>query len=394
VRRDGRNRIRVTYLIGSLNLGGAERQLVRLVNGLDPDEFDPSILCLFSGGILEQDLRNNVSCQALSLHRLSETGIRLRGVLGARLLISLYRRLSRERPDILHAIMPSAYVLAGLTGWLARVPVIVAGRRALVTLHSYPHLRWRIASRLANRAITVHLCNSEAVRALAIERERLDPRRTEVILNAVELDLPDQHLRLPTEWIPMEAGPKAAMIANLIPYKGHRVMIEALAQVVRRHPSLKVVLFGDGPERQALETLVVTLNLRPNVVFAGSRPDAPRYLHLFDFALLCSLEEGLPNAVMEAMAAGIPVVASNVGGVPELVRDGEHGRLVPAQDPQALADAMTWLVEHPEERARLGRNAQVRMRTEFSSQTLVQRTQALYRQALGTSTRKVVVAEA
>ncbi|HYW27511.1 MAG TPA: glycosyltransferase [Terriglobales bacterium] len=369
--------LRITYLIGSLDVGGAERQLVRLVNALDPERFEPSIVTFLAGGPLEGDLRPGIRVTHLSWRTLDERRRRgQRGFLvqGLWLLIRLYRALRADRPDVLHAYLPAAYMLGGLSGWAARIPVIIAGRRGLTSYHSYPQGRLRLMARLANRVIAVHLCNSEAVRAYAIEREGLRPDRTLVIPNGI--DPPDGPAPdLKPSW---RAPVTAAMIANFFPYKGHETVLHAVRLVASKRSGFRLVLFGDGLERGRVETLRDELGLAGSIVFAGRRPDAAAYLPGFDFLLLASTQEGLPNAVMEAMACGVPPLATAVGGVPELVGHQVSGLLVPPSDSVSMADAITWMIDHPDERRRMGEAARARMERSFSTEGMVARTEDLY----------------
>jgi glycosyltransferase involved in cell wall biosynthesis len=375
-------RIRITYLIGSLDVGGAERQLVRLVNSLDPERFEPRIVTMFAEGPLEHDLRAGVRVTHLSLQSLAagrRPGQRGWFVLGIRLLLRLYRHLRAERLDVLHAYLPAAYVMGALCGWAARIPVVVAGRRGLTSYHVYEQRRWRMLARLANRIMAAQVCNSEAVRRFAIEREGLRPDRTVVIPNGIDASEGPPPALEPS-W---EAPVKAAMIANFAPYKGHPTLLEAVRRVIAVHPDFRLVLFGDGRERASLERLGDQLGLDGSVVFAGRRPDAASFLPGFDFLLLASTQEGFPNAVMEAMTSGIPPVATAVGGVPELVEDRVEGLLVPPSDPGRMAEAISWMIEHAAERRRLGEAARARIHRSFSTRLMVQRTEALYESLVG-----------
>lgn len=373
-----RRPIRVCFLIGSLDVGGAERQLVRLANSLDPDRFAPSVVTMFARGPLERELRPGIPVTNLSLQDIRERrrrGQRGRFVLGLRLLARMHRQLRRERPDILHAYLLAAYVLGALTGWTARVPVIVAGRRGLTSYHAYETGHWRMLARLANRIVAVHACNSEAAREYAIEREGLRREWTVVIRNGI--DLPDGPApELEPAWS-APAPARAAMIANLSPHKGHATVLRAVRQVLDAHPGLVLVLFGDGRERPALERLRDELGLGSSIVFAGRRVDAHRFLPGFDLLVLASTEESAPNAVMEAMAAGVPTVATAVGGVPELIREGVDGLLVPVSDAGAMAGAIAWMLDHPDERRRMGAAARERV-SQFSTRRMVTATEDLY----------------
>jgi len=378
--------IRVTFVIGSLAVGGAETQLVRLVNNLDRQRFTPSVICLWRGGELAHTLSSDVTVSSIDLSGVSHRFIRSRAILAIRILAKLAGSLRRQEPDVVHAYLPTAYVLGALAARLLGVRVIVAGRRGLTSIDIYGSARWRTLARIANRVIDVHVCNSRAVRDYAIANEGISIERTRVIYNGIDLPQPTPSPQLPSEW--GLAGTSAAMVANLIRYKGHREVLFAMARIVRRHPLFRLVLMGDGPERTALSSLVRELNLADHVVFAGALTDASNLVREFDFTILGSSEEGFPNALMESMAVGVPVVATAVGGVPELVEDGVHGRLVPYGDREAMATAIEWMIEHPKERHEMGERARLQIAHHFSTDRMVKTTSALYAELLARHRRQ------
>lgn len=204
--------------------------------------------------------------------------------------------------------------------------------------------------------------------------------RTRVIHNGIDVPALVSVPQLPREW--ELTGPKAAMVANLIHYKGHEEVLHAITLITKTYPSFRLVLLGDGPERSALVRLAHDLGIASNVEFAGRRRDAATLVQAFDFTILGSSKEGFPNALMESMACGVPVVATAVGGVPELVEDGIHGRLVPYGDRAAMAEAILWMIEHPEERRIMGEKARDRIRSQFSTERMVRETQATYMELL------------
>jgi glycosyltransferase involved in cell wall biosynthesis len=167
-------------------------------------------------------------------------------------------------------------------------------------------------------------------------------------------------------------------LASLTWRKAHPVLLEAAGAVARAQPGFKLVLMGEGPERPLVERLVKELGLARNVVLAGSVAQAPRLLRHFRFSVLSSSEESFPNALVESMAAGLAIVATRVGGIPELVRDGVDGRLVPPGDPQALAEAMLELWERPELAAGMGRSARQRASELFSVERMAGNFEDLY----------------
>jgi glycosyltransferase involved in cell wall biosynthesis len=157
--------------------------------------------------------------------------------------------------------------------------------------------------------------------------------------------------------------------------------------VVKERPRFRLVLIGDGSERHALERLVVDLGLGQHVVFAGRRQDAAELVRGFDFSILGSSEESIPNALMESMAVAVPVISTRVGGVTELVDDGVHGLLVPFGDVETMAKAITWMLDHPDERRRMGEAGRNRIAADFSTARMVSQTEAVYEEFLATKKR-------
>ena len=384
--RDGP--IRITYVIGSLEIGGAERQLVRLINGLDKSRFQPSLICLFGAGPLQAELDEGVTVASLRLPSLRRNSRRNAVTTAIRLLGAVRRDIRRQKPDIVHAYMMTAYVLAAVAGRAAGTRIIIGARRGLVTHQEYPYRRWRVFARTANRLIDFHLCNSEAVRQLAVSQEGIPVEKTGVIHNGLDFDVQSAPVGLDPEW---EVGPGdgcAAMVANFHAYKGHLDVLAAVRLVVGRYPRFKLILFGDGAERTAIERYVQEHHLASNVVLAGARLDAANLLSAFDFSVLNSTQESFPNALMESMARGVPVISTRVGGVPELVRDGVDGILVESGNPEQLATAMLELLDDAEKRGAMGEMGRARIQSDFSVRSMITRTEAVYLNLLGRKQRR------
>ena len=383
--RDGP--IRITYVIGSLEIGGAERQLVRLVNGLDKTRFQPSLLCLTGTGPLEAELDEGITVASPRLPRISQTSRHDAVTTAIRLLAAIRREIRRQKPDIVHAYMMTAYVLAAGAGRAAGARLIIAARRGLVTHHEYPYRRWRLFARTANRLIDFHVCNSEAVRQLAVTQEGIPFEKTGVIHNGLDFDVQSEPVELDPEWEVRPGDGCAAMVANFHAYKGHLDVLAAVRLVVGRYPRFKLILFGDGAERASIEHYRQEHHLESNVVLAGARLDAANLLGAFDFTVLDSSQESFPNALMESMARGVPVISTRVGGVPELVRDGVDGILVQSGNPEQLAIAMLELLDDAERRRVMGEMGRARIRDDFSVEAMVTRTEALYLDLLGRKQR-------
>jgi glycosyltransferase involved in cell wall biosynthesis len=277
-------------------------------------------------------------------------------------------------------------VAGAVVGWLVSVPVVVASRRNLAHFGAgAPH--YRAVEWLANRLTSVVIANSTAVREKVLRQERLSADRVAVIHNGIDTHafgpLPEEQTRAVRRALALDGRwPVVGIIANLIDYKGLQYFLPAWASVVDRHRKAVVLLVGDGPLRGSLETRVRALGLDDAARFLGNRADVPALLALMDLVVHPSLEEGFSNAILEAMAAGKPVVATAVGGTPEAVTDGVTGRLVPARDAGALAAAMLELLGSSDEPRRLGEAARRRVYEHFRVELMVRRHEQLYADAL------------
>jgi len=195
-------------------------------------------------------------------------------------------------------------------------------------------------------------------------------------------------VELAPEWQVTPRDGCAAMVANFHAYKGHLDVLEAVTHVVRRHPRFKLILFGDGAEKATIEHYVQEHRLESNVVLAGARLDAANLLSAFDFTVLASTTESFPNALMESMARGVPVIATRVGGVPELVRDGVDGIVVEPGNPAQLTVAMLELLDNAERRREMGEMGRARIQSDFSVRSMVTRTEAVYLDLVGRKQRR------
>jgi glycosyltransferase involved in cell wall biosynthesis len=305
-------------------------------------------------------------------------------------LVRLWWIVRRFRPDIVHGVLFHSYVLGAFVGRLARVPVIVAGRRSLSHFKRERRVLLRV-EQAANRLTDAIVANSEAVRRDVVEHERLSSDRVQVIHNGIDAAryAREQEPALRAQ-LGLGEGPVVLVVANLIPYKGHPYFLRAWARVRQRFPNAVALLAGDGVARAALEAEARELGLGDSVRFLGTRTDVPELLALADVLVHPSLEEGFCNALIEAMAAGKPVVATDVGGNPEAVVSGETGWLVPVRDAERLASATIEVLSRPDRGRSLGAAGRARVRAKFDRRVMVQQYQELYTQLLTRRERKPV----
>ena len=373
--------VKILYIIGTLDFGGSERQLIRLVIGLDRSRFHPVVCCLSRRGPLADELaQHGVKVEIVSFRGLTILRDLPQVLLRFRRLVWLFRE---EKPDILHGFLFWAYILGTYAAKLAGVPIVLASRRGLGHFKAdKPH--YLFLERLANRLTDLIVANAEAVKQDVLRQELVEPSKVRVVYNGIDpspyVFTADPALRA-SLGVP-EAARVVGVVANLIPYKGHRDFLHACRAIRQRQAGITFLLIGDGPCRGELEGLARDLGLEKDVRFLGTRRDIPQLLALMDVVVLPSLEEGLPNAILEAMAAGKAVVATQVGGVPEAVVQGETGLLVPPGDPQALADAVLLLLADRPLAEAMGRAGRDRVAKMFGLDRMIRETEALYQEVL------------
>ena len=391
--------VKVLYIITTLDVGGAEKQLVELVTHLDRSRFAPVVCSLAPGGLLENELRTkSIPVKAFALHD-RRKAFRLSRFWDVALLVSewvdLVRFIRQERPAIVQGVLFEAYVLGTFAAKAAGVPIIVTTRRSLGHFKAAKR-PYRLLERAANTLTDVVIANSEAVRRDALQNEGLPADRVVVIYNGLDIDRyglsPDSDRRRALGLI--GRGPVVGVVANFIHYKGHQYFLEAWREVLKTFPAGAALLIGDGPLRRRCEAAAARMGLGHSLRFLGTRHDVPALLTLVDLIVHPSLEEGFSNAILEGMAAGRPLVATNVGGNPEAVADRETGGLVPPGDSRALAGAMLGLLRHPATAARFGAAGRLRVAWRFGLFAMVRQYEALYEHLLARRAEALAVPEA
>jgi len=359
----------VVHLVESLGRGGLEQIVETLACGLHGDRFDVSVLTLTGEGPVADAIRR----RGVIVERAGCPPVLRPATVG-----QLARRLRAVDERVVHGHGWLAGALARLAGWRAGIPCRVAHRH---TTDEGETLRHRIFERAVG-GLGRTICCSEAVRASAILENGASPLRTEVVYNGVSVGRFGR--RLPA---PKKTSPTLINVASLRRLKGHRVLLESASRLSARGVRFRLQLVGDGPERDYLERVTRALGLEDRVEFLGERDDVPALLARADlFVFPTTGREGLGLAAIEAMAAGLPVVASEIGGLPEVVRQGRTGYLVSPGDPDALEKAILDLLSEPEHARALGAEGRRRVEAHFGSEAMVARVEATYRRDLEPAT--------
>jgi glycosyltransferase involved in cell wall biosynthesis len=296
----------------------------------------------------------------------------------------LARVLKRLRPDIVHAHDPHAVAMAALSLSLgaaslgSTTPALVAARRVDFHLKGNSFSRWKY------RQVDCFIAASEAIRQILLG-DGVPPARTVTVHEGIDLEhvlaTPPVDVHA-TFWLPHQA-PVIANVAALVAHKGQRHLIDAAHLVVRDVPDARFVIFGEGELRAALERQIREYHLEKHVLLAGFRTDVLGCLKNVDIFAMSSVSEGLGTSLLDAMACSRPIVATRVGGIPELIEDGVNGLLVPPRDQRRMAEALVRLLADRALRQRMGDAGAARLRERFTLERMVRETAAVYARVAG-----------
>lgn len=363
--------LRIAFCITELEIGGAEQCLVELACGLDRQQFTPAVFVL--------GRRPDAPADAL-YRRLEAAGIAVESF-GARtpagflpVLARLTRSLRRFQPDLLQTFLWHANVLGRVAGRMAGVPHVVAGIR--VAERSGRGRLW--LDRLTDRWVERHVAVSEAVARFSRQSGGLPSVKLIVIPNGVDASRFLDASPVALEPLGLPPGYRAIVcVGRLEPQKRVDWLLRLLPQVVEAAPDCQLLVVGEGPQRPALEKLAADLAIGRHVRFLGFRDDIPAILAASEVLALPSAWEGMPNAVLEAMASSLPVVATDVEGVRELLGDGAAEQVVAVDGPRAFTERLIALLKDEGLRSRLGA-ANRRRAEEFSWPAMIERYAGLY----------------
>jgi L-malate glycosyltransferase len=359
---------RLVYVIGQLGIGGTEKQLLELVARLNRSRWKPSVVCFSAEPAVMGDFER-LDCPVAVILRQSLGRVRA--------LTSLWRYLRATAPDI---VQPFGYAnyFAIPAARAANVPRLIVGERTVPRWKTHWHtIGDRLLLRKADRAIV----NSRRVLENMVRTNGVPRERCRLVYNGLDIDKFDSAIAMNS--IPEKSdlpsdGPVICAVANPREDKGLGTLIHAFASVLAAIPAARLWIVGDGQLRSQLENLAEEFGVRNQVHFWGFRADVPSILRLATVGVNSSLTEGLCNAIMEYMAARLPVVATAVGGNTELVISGETGSLVAPNDPQALAAELLRVLSDPELGRRYGEAGRKRIEQCFSVQEMVRQTEAVY----------------
>ncbi|HZK80696.1 MAG TPA: glycosyltransferase [Humisphaera sp.] len=366
--------VKVTHLVISLDIGGLERIVVDLAREAHRLAQDVNVLCLERPG----KLAHEIEALGIKVSCLSK-----RPGLSPAVIGKLRKRLLELQPDVLHAHQVGPLFYAGLAAYRAGVRVLLHTEHGKRYANRF---RTRLLGRFAGRSAARFICVSDDIAREVRECRIVNPSKIAVVRNGIDtrrfIDSTAGDDVRNTYRIPLDA-PVIGTVGRLAEVKRQDVLIRGFARIRRSEPRAHLLLVGDGPLRGELETLARSLGLADCVHFAGYQPDPARFLHAMNAFALTSRSEGMPLCVLEAWAAGVPVVASRVGGVPELIRHGSTGLMFESGNEQELAATVLHLLRDTDLRSKIRDAARMQVQSEFDVSIMADQYDRHYRQLLG-----------
>lgn len=367
---------RIAFCITELDPGGAERALTQLVLGLDRNDWEPYVFCLGPRGHF---------ADVLESAGVPVTCLNARGFFSLpQVVFRLTRELRRLRPALVQTFLFHANILGRIAARLAGIPVVVSGIRVAERRN-----RWQgRVDRWTNRLVAANVCVSQGVADFSAQNVGLPIGKLVVIPNSV--DFQRFSSAIPADLTPFGIPADSRVfisVGRLDRQKGLDTLIEAVGLMNPLPNDVHFLLVGDGPEANPLVAHVDRSGLSSRIHFAGRRNDVPQLLAASTALILPSRWEGMPNVVLEAMAAGLPVIATNVEGISELVQHGVTGLIVPVASPAELSQALTQILSSPSVLSSGGRKAQDIVQSVFRPQSVCDSYVGLYRRLLSPAGR-------
>lgn len=353
---------KIIYIIDTLTVGGAQRFLINMIKGLDREQFEPKVVTIMIKGELAKEILD-LGVEVIHLQK--------KGKIGWSLIWQLKDFFKKEQPEIVHTNLFGSDTIGRIAAILARVPVIVS------TEHNTNFDQGFIKC-LVKKIISLFtakiIAASEAIRDFSVKNDGINLKKFIVINYGIDLN------EYPFRGSRIINGNKiiAGVAARLEEQKGHIYLIKALPQIVREYPGFKLQLIGGGSLLESLKKEVAALGLNGTVEFLGDRQDVPELFQNLDIFILPSVWEGLGIAILEAQAIGVPVLASNVGGIKEIVKDGETGLLFEPKDSEAIFKSIERLVSNQDLAAKIVEQANKQVRANFDYKIMVKNYTDLY----------------
>jgi len=389
-------KVKVIHIITRFDKGGSAENTFLTIRNLDKERYE---IILARGLSKESDLgaqeaqavENNLAeakRNGVKIVTIPELVRRIHPLYDLKAFVTLVKIFREERPHIVHTHTSKAGLLGRWAAFFARIPIIVHTPHGHVFWGYFS--RWKTLVFVLLERLTAHI--TDKIITLT-EQEKRDHLRYNIASEDKFLHVHsgvDLNKFLHTSVAPLEMRkvlkiPEQNLVVGtagrLTPVKGHRYLIEAAKKIVAVKPDINFLFLGDGELQEKLEKMASELNIRENVVFLGWRPDVAEVMSMFDIFVLPSINEGMGRVLVEAMALGKPIVASNIGGIPDLIMQGKNGMLVPVADPLALASGIEFLMTNPKKMGEMG-SAGKKIAADYGVDSMMQKIEQLYLELL------------
>jgi len=366
-------KIKIAFVIDTIEqIGGTEQQLILLLEHLDRRKFEPYLICLQDSDWLRQQ-KDKWPVYTVRFRSLYYPVSYWR-------IVKLSRFFKKEAIDIVQTYFRDANIVGILAARLAGIRKIVSSRRN----QGYWHTRFELnLLKLVNPLVERFLANTQAIKTYVNQSEKVPLEKIDVIYNAIDVSRFREAGRRSRESLYRElkmdpSMPIVTIVANLRPVKAIDDLIKAARRVRDHNPQVQFLIIGEGPEKEKLLSLAAGLELKANIHLLGTRNDIADLLAISDIGVLCSESEGMSNAVLEYMAAALPVVVTDIDGNRELIENQINGRLVPVHEPQALAEALIHLLEDPAGAAQMGQRSLQKISADFQLENVIKKSEDYY----------------
>ena len=374
------NDTNIIIVIDSLDGGGAESQVIKLANGLKKANINVTVFPLRSGGRLTKQA-TDLDIKIIEGDFQSSRNIKsfVKG------FILLCQTIKSKDPAIVHSFLPLSNFLGSLAGLILRAKYIITSRRGLIKLN-YLKKRWRLLDKISNFLSDKIIVNSEAIIDEMINIDSVDLDKVICIRNGINLEkfnIKDYCINDMRSTLSLSNSDFAwAKVANFSSIKGHKDLINAFKNIHIKYNSKLFLIGKDNGTLNELKDLVVTQGLESKINFLGFREDIPEILLAMDGYICASHTEGFSNAILEAMASGLPIVATKVGGNPEIIRNEKNGLLVKSKDINAITRAMIKIMEDYRLSQKLSKDALKTVNQKYNTKKMVKSYIDVYKEAV------------
>jgi len=366
-------RVKVLQLISSGGYYGAENMLLNLCASQEQSECQNSLLLFYNVHVPNVEFYERARRQGISVRM-----VHCKGRADWRAVRQIEEYIQEDEVDLVHTHGYKADLYGYLAAWRCHKAVVatchnwVGGTAALGIYNQLDRMVLKKFNALAAVSDTV----AQRLRAFGVSAEKIKTIANGIDVKVFERAEPQPLLRA-------EGSTVVGVVARLDLQKGFEYLLRATRELCQMFPGLKMVIVGEGPDRDAIEEMIEQYGLRSNVILAGQQSNMPGVYAAMDIFVLPSLNEGLPMTILEAMAASKPVIATRVGAIPSVIKDGENGLLVAPKDSEGLRNAIASLLSDPERRRRLGDQAHTWVSQNYTSEAMALKYRDMYEEVLG-----------